>query len=168
MLEKYINNLNLPYGINLIDILVFIIFILILTHIIGSINRRRLSKKIRQIPGLEINQKVLSEIKDINQKIELINQTDKKQDLKISNLEIRTKDILDIKTLKYNPYRDMGVGGKQSFSTALIDKNGNGFILTNLYSRERTRVLLKEIQNFQPQQELAPEEKEVLDLLKNK
>jgi hypothetical protein len=34
--------------------------------------------------------------------------------------------------------------------------------LTNLYSRERTRVLLKEIKKWIPEQELAPEEQSLL------
>jgi hypothetical protein len=165
MIEKYIN--NLPYGITLVDILVLIILILIIVHIFGSINRRKLKKELANIPGYDINQKLISDIANINQKLDEFSTTHRELKFEISNLKNRTKDILDIETIKYNPYQDMGVGGKQSFSTALIDKNGNGIILTNLYSRERTRVLLKEIKEFQPTQELAPEENEVLNLIKN-
>jgi len=164
MIEKYIN--NLPYGINLTDILALIILILIITHIIGSLNRKKIKKEINSIPGYEINSKILSDISNINQKLEEFSKTHNELRFGISNLENKVRDIIDIKTIKYNPYKDMGVGGNQSFSTAMIDKNGNGIILTNLYSRERTRVLLKEIKEFQPTQELAPEEKEVLGMLR--
>jgi hypothetical protein len=165
MIEKYIN--NLPLGINLTDILALIILILIITHIIGSINRRKIKKELASIPGYDINSKLISDISDINQKLDEFSIIHRELKFGISNLTNRSKDIVDIKTIKYNPYKDMGVGGNQSFSTAMVDKNGNGIILTNLYSRERTRVLLKEIKEFQPTQELAPEEKEVLSLIKN-
>ncbi len=168
MIEKYIGNLNLPYGINILDILVLIILILILVNIIGSFNRKRINKRFDKIPGFNINQKIISDIIEINLKLQDLDEIDSEFKLKISNLEKRTDDILDIKNIKYNPYKDMGVGGNQSFSTALVDKNGNGIILTNLYSRERTRVLLKEINNFTPRQELAPEEIELLKEIKKK
>jgi len=168
MIENYINSLEiLPWGINLTDILILIILILILTHIIGSLNRRKIKDEINSLPGYDINSKLINNVSDINQKLDDFSVIHKELKFGITNLENRVKDIIDIRTIKYNPYKDMGVGGNQSFSTAMIDKNGNGIIITNLYSRERTRVLLKEIKNFNPTQELAPEEKEVLNLVRN-
>ena len=168
MIENYINSFNiLPWGINSTDILILITLILILTNIIGSLNRRKIKGEINSLPGYDINSKLISDVSDINQKLDDFSIKHREFKFGITNLENRVKDIVDMKTIKYNPYKDMGVGGNQSFSTAMIDKNGNGIIITNLYSRERTRVLLKEIQNFNSTQELAPEEKEVLNLVRN-
>lgn len=168
MLENYINSLNiLPPGINLTDILFLIILILIITLIIGSFNRKKIKGEINSLPGYDINSKLINDVANINKKLENFSKIHKKLEFEISDLINKTKDIVDIKTIKYNPYKDMGVGGNQSFSTTIINKNGNGIILTNLYSRERTRVLLKEIQNFNPSQKLAPEEQEILNKIKN-
>jgi hypothetical protein len=160
MIEKYIG--TLPYGINLADILALLILLLIITHIVGSINRRKIKKELASIPGYDVNTKLITDISNITQKLDEFSVIHRELKFGISNLENRTNDILDIKTIKYNPYKDMGVGGNQSFSTAMIDKNGNGIILTNLYSRERSRMLLKGINSFNSEQELTPEEKEIL------
>lgn len=69
--------------------------------------------------------------------------------------------------IRYNPFRDSGVGGNQSFSLATIDQDGNGSIITHLFSREMSRVQAKEIQGWQSETELSPEEQSVLQQIKN-
>ncbi len=53
-------------------------------------------------------------------------------------------------------------GGNQSFCCAFLDENGNGMVLSSLYSRERSNVFAKPIQNFTCEFELTKEEKQVL------
>lgn len=65
--------------------------------------------------------------------------------------------------IKYNPFRDSGVGGNQSFSLATVDAHGNGAIITHLFSREMSRVQAKQISAWQSDTELSPEEKQVLE-----
>lgn len=61
---------------------------------------------------------------------------------------------------KYNAYDN--VGGNQSFSFALLDENGNGMVLSSLYSRERSNVFAKPITSFSSEIELTDDEKKVL------
>lgn len=68
--------------------------------------------------------------------------------------------------VRYNPFRDSGVGGNQSFSLASADKNGNGFIITHLFSREMSRVSTKQITAWQSDNEMSPEEQQALDQLR--
>lgn len=70
--------------------------------------------------------------------------------------------------IRYNPFRDSGVGGKQSFSLALINSNGDGVIISQLFSREFSRVSAKEITLWNSDLELSPEEKEVLKQVQKK
>ena len=42
--------------------------------------------------------------------------------------------------VRFNPFRDSGVGGNQSFSLAQVDAHGNGSVITHLFSREMSRV----------------------------
>lgn len=87
--------------------------------------------------------------------------TDAKQALKdISNQLPRT--VIH----RYNPFRDSGVGGKQSFSLAMINTNGDGVIISQLFSREFSRVSAKEITNWESDLELSPEEQQVLTKVK--
>jgi hypothetical protein len=44
---------------------------------------------------------------------------------------------------RYNPFTD--TGGDQSFTTALLDENGNGIVISSLHSRENTRLYAKKV-----------------------
>ena len=56
----------------------------------------------------------------------------------------KLKDSLSrVELLRYNPYDE--TGGDQSFSLALLDDKGNGFVLTSLHARSGTRVFAKPI-----------------------
>ncbi|RDV84580.1 DUF4446 family protein [Ammonifex thiophilus] len=61
---------------------------------------------------------------------------------------------------RYNAFAD--VGGELSFSAALLDGKGDGFILTGLYGRREARMYAKEVKGGAPQVRLAKEEEEVL------
>lgn len=61
---------------------------------------------------------------------------------------------------KYNAFDH--VGGNQSFSAVFLDENGDGMVLSGLYSRERSNVFAKQIVNFKCDLELTEEEKKVL------
>lgn len=65
-------------------------------------------------------------------------------------------------TIRYNPFKGTGDGGNQSFATALLNENGDGVILSSLYSRDRVSVFGKPIRKFKPQFELSEEEGEAL------
>ncbi len=63
--------------------------------------------------------------------------------------------------LRYNPYEDSG--GDQSFTVALLDKNGSGIVLTSLHARSGTRVFAKPIdQGKSSKYKLSNEEEEVI------
>ncbi len=64
--------------------------------------------------------------------------------------------------VRYNPFSD--VGGKQSFSIALLDGNNNGIVLTSLYSREGNRVYAKPLKNGISEYSLSNEEKEAIEV----
>lgn len=69
---------------------------------------------------------------------------------------------LKIKTLRFNPFND--IGGNQSFVICILDENNNGCLLTSLHNRENTRTYAKEIFKGQPidKNVLSKEEKECL------
>lgn len=53
------------------------------------------------------------------------------------------KHVQRVELLRYNPYDD--TGGDQSFSLALLDKEGSGIVLTSLHARSGTRVFAKSV-----------------------
>lgn len=72
-------------------------------------------------------------------------------DLQIKSIE---QKIIDLETdglghiqkvalIRFNPFADSG--GDQSFAVALLDKEGNGTVLTSLHGRDSTRVFAKPV-----------------------
>ncbi|MBI3485975.1 DUF4446 family protein [Candidatus Daviesbacteria bacterium] len=62
--------------------------------------------------------------------------------------------------LRYNPYKD--VGGDQSFTLAILNGLGTGFIMTSLHTRVGTRIYTKPVLEGICELQLSVEEKQVL------
>jgi len=71
------------------------------------------------------------------------------------------KGIKRAETVRFNPFKGTS-GGNQSFATALLDEEGNGVVISSLYSRERVSVFAKPINNYSSEYELTGEEKEAI------
>jgi len=67
--------------------------------------------------------------------------------------------------VRFNPFRELG--GDHSFSLALLDGNEDGFILTGLHTRERTRIYAKDVRKGKSKIELSSEERKALLLAQN-
>lgn len=69
--------------------------------------------------------------------------------------------IQKVELLRFNPYQE--TGGDISFSIAMLDKGGNGFVLTSLHARSGTRVFAKPVKKGEGvKYKLSSEEEEVL------
>ena len=62
--------------------------------------------------------------------------------------------------IRFNAFEH--TGGNQSFCCGLLDENGEGMLLSSLYSRERSNAFAKPVHNFKCELELTKEEQEVL------
>jgi hypothetical protein len=70
------------------------------------------------------------------------------------------QSIQKVQTIRFNPFKDQG--GNQSFATCFLDENGNGVIISSLYSRDKVSVYAKPVVKYQSEFELSDEEKEAL------
>ena len=66
-----------------------------------------------------------------------------------------------IKIMRFNPFKD--VGGTQSFAVAVVNQEGDGVVLSSLYSRDRMSVFAKPITSGASDIELTAEEKTVVE-----
>ena len=73
-----------------------------------------------------------------------------------------TIGIMAIIMVKYDAFHEMG--GKLSFSLALLDQENNGFIINAMHSREGCYTYIKEILNGNSIIVLADEEREALNI----
>lgn len=69
-------------------------------------------------------------------------------------------NVQKIGLIRFNPFNELG--GDHSFCLTLLDKDENGFIITGLHTRERTRVYLKDIQKGKSKVNLSKEEERSL------
>jgi hypothetical protein len=73
------------------------------------------------------------------------------------------KSVQSIETKRFNPFKGTGAGGNQSFASAFINENGDGLILSSLYSSDRMSVFAKPVQGFASSFELTEEESAALE-----
>ncbi len=69
------------------------------------------------------------------------------------------QSVQGVGTVRFNPFKGMGQGGNQSFATAFINQNGDGIIISTLYSRDHISIFAKPLQKFTSEFELTTEEK---------
>lgn len=85
------------------------------------------------------------------------NETEK--EIAAINLKLK-KSIRGLEAIRFNPFPDQG--SNQSFAIGFLNEEGDGVVLSSLYSRERMSVFAKPIKNKKSEYELSAEEKEVL------
>jgi hypothetical protein len=66
------------------------------------------------------------------------------------------RDLLKIGFLRFNAFSD--VGSDLSFALALLNAQGDGVVVTSIYSREDTRTYGKAVNRFVPAQGASSEE----------
>ena len=76
--------------------------------------------------------------------------------------EVQNITLNKVAIVKYDAFKEMG--GKLSFSLALLDENNNGFILNSVHSTEGCYTYTKEIKNGECAISLGEEEQQALDM----
>ncbi len=77
------------------------------------------------------------------------------------------KSVQSVHTVRFNPFKGVGSGGNQSFATAFLNEDGDGVLISSLYSREHVSVFSKPVKKHQSEHELSDEEREALEGAKN-
>lgn len=85
---------------------------------------------------------------------------DIEKDINIINTKLR-KSIRGLEITRFNPFPDQG--SNQSFAIGMLNEDGDGVVISSLYSRERMSVFAKPVKNNKSGYELTTEEKEVLE-----
>lgn len=144
-----------------------ICLILLVLVIINMVQTSKLNKKYQAFMKGK-NAKSLEEtlIKRLDQVDSLMkaNKANEEDIKKIfSNMKLTFQKI---GLVKYDAFNEMG--GKLSFSLALLSQSNNGFVLNAVHSREGCYTYIKEIIDGNSVLALAEEEKEALEIAKGK
>jgi hypothetical protein len=82
----------------------------------------------------------------------------------LSSVEKRLrKSVQAIHTIRFNPWHGTGEGGSQSFATAFMNEDGDGVVISSLYSRDHVSVFGKPLKKKSSPHELSTEEKQAVD-----
>lgn len=164
----FLYNLDLEQmtGISL-DVLVIalaiVVVILIIIVIINAIKTTRIRKSYRIFMegknGQSLENILLERLKQVERVIST-EEENKKQIMEVMNHLDHTYQKVGL--VKYNAFNEMG--GKLSFSLALLNRKNDGFILNAMHSREGCFTYIKEIINGNAVILLADEEKEALEM----
>lgn len=85
------------------------------------------------------------------------------KDITAINAKLK-KSIRGLEAIRFNPFPDQG--SQQSFAIGMLNEEGDGLIISSLYSRERMSVFAKPIKNGKSEYELTVEEKQALEKAK--
>ena len=77
------------------------------------------------------------------------------EDLRSTQRELQLA-VRHIGVVRYDAFGDMG--GRMSFSVALLDDHGNGFVLTSVHARSESRSYIKQLRGGMADVTLSPEE----------
>jgi hypothetical protein len=83
-----------------------------------------------------------------------------------SELDIARRELADalrhVAVVRYDAFNDMG--GRMSFTAALLDDDGDGLVITSINGRTEARAYAKGVKEGQSDQSLSPEETQAIAL----
>ena len=127
----------------------------------------RLEIKVRKLLRGKDGKSLEDAIISAHNNLEKLNEFQKEAISHFVNVEKRlNRSIQAVKTIRFNPFKGTGEGGNQSFSTSFVSEDGDGVVISSLYSRDRVSVFSKPLDKFGSSFELTEEEKEVVDASK--
>ena len=94
------------------------------------------------------------QIQRLERAIRALHAVDKKQQTLVEG------SVRKVALLRYDAFED--VGGRLSFSCALLDDHGNGVVLTSINGRQETRVYAKPVAQGTSSHNLSLEEEEAI------
>ncbi|HUF59910.1 MAG TPA: DUF4446 family protein [Actinomycetota bacterium] len=94
------------------------------------------------------------QIQRLERAIRALHAVDKKLQTQIEG------SVRKVALLRYDAFED--VGGRLSFSCALLDDHGNGVVLTSINGRQETRVYAKPVEQGTSSHNLSLEEEEAI------
>ncbi len=142
-----------------IGALVLFVIAIIILAVWVFVLERRITKLTNGKSGASLEETINKANISISELYNLHNAVEKALD-QIDNRMKRK--INGVKTLRFNPFQGTGTGGNQSFAAAFLDEEGDGVVLSTLYSREKVSMFAKPIKKMTSEFDLTDEEQAVL------
>lgn len=156
----YISVDDLLITIGIMAIIMVLLFVLLMVNM-GKTNklRKRYEAFMQGKDAESLEDTLVTRIQQIDQLV--TSERRNREDIeKISDILLHT--FQKVGMVKYDAFHEMG--GKLSFSLALLDQKNDGFIINAMHSREGCYTYIKEILNGNSIIVLADEEREALNI----
>ncbi len=156
----YISVDDLLITIGIMAIIMVMLFVLLMVNM-GKTNklRKRYEAFMQGKDAESLEDTLVTRIQQIDQLV--TSERRNREDIeKISDILLHT--FQKVGMVKYDAFHEMG--GKLSFSLALLDQKNDGFIINAMHSREGCYTYIKEILNGNSIIVLADEEREALNI----
>lgn len=155
-----LGNLDIAYLFLILLVFIVVLFVIIILQM-KKLNQlqKRISKFMTGKDAKSLEKDIVGLYED--NKFLKINVDKNKKDIRTlyKNMEHAFQKI---GLIKYDAFQQMG--GKLSFSLALLDENNNGFILNSVHSTEGCYTYTKEIKSGECAISLGEEEQQALDM----
>lgn len=159
---KEILELLKDYSLELLLASTFMGLICLILLIVNYLKNNKLIKKYNRLmkgaDNKNLEAMLISHLDTIKDGLSRLD--DIEADLKNQNARLK-KCTQNIGLVRYNAFDQMG--GDQSFSVALLDDRGDGFVLTNLYGRNSSSTFAKPVKLRQSTYPLTNEEMEAIE-----
>ncbi len=117
----------------------------------------RLYGLIRNADGASLEEAIATHMRSVD---EAVRRTDALEHV-VGGLQARIPACLQkVNVVRYDAFED--VGGEQSFAVALLDAQGDGVLLSSIYTRQDVRIYAKAVTAGQASHTLSAEERKAL------
>jgi hypothetical protein len=138
-----------------------IALIALLTALLLSIRLRRVRRDVMVVRGDRGDRDLIAILSSWAHKLDAFNR--RVDEIGAEQQQLAERDRLALSRfhmVRYDAFEDMG--GRLSFSAALLDDHGDGVVLTSINGRSETRTYAKPIRNYSSDHNLTDEEGEAI------
>jgi len=146
-----------------------IILLLVIAVLVLAIMYYRLHMKIQRFLVPIDAENIGESLNSVSTDLSELQRFKREIEVYLADVEKRLKkSVQSVHTVRFNPFTGTGDGGKQSFATAFLTEDGEGIVISTLYSRDHVSVFGKPVSNYTSMHNLSDEEKEALEQAKVK
>lgn len=87
--------------------------------------------------------------------------TDARREISATKRDL-AQALRHVAVVRYDAFGDLG--GRYSFTAALIDDHGDGLVISSIHGRSETRAYLKGVRNGSSDIDLSPEEQQAVNM----
>ncbi|MDI6873545.1 DUF4446 family protein [Candidatus Solincola sp.] len=156
MLEAFKNNSGLMITLLLLMDFLLLAGVFVLFRQL-SLLRRNVTILKRGVDGSSLLEKVASQALQIQDIYRILEQHATEKEYLT---EVLAGSLQRVAVVRFDAFDDMG--GKLSYSVAMLDENGDGVIFTSIYGRNENRTYAKAVKNGRASHVLSREEEEAL------